>query len=89
MSGGIAFVYDPQKAFPKLCNRELVDFDPVDADDLITLTSMIEKHAQLTGSHRAGEILHNWGELHKHFVKVMPRDYKAVLAKNSELKVAG
>ena len=89
MSGGIAYVYDPNRAFPNLCNRELVDFDPLEADDLIILSTMIQKHFKLTQSSKANEILENWSRVHKYFVKVMPRDYKAVLEKSTKLKAAG
>ncbi len=89
MSGGMAYVFDPQNMFQRLCNHELVDLDPLETDDLFILSGMIEKHLKFTRSQRADEILKRWGTLHQHFVKVMPRDYKAVLQKKSELMVAG
>ena len=32
MSGGIAYVYDVKGKFASLCNREMVDLDPLDED---------------------------------------------------------
>ena len=34
MSGGIAYVYDPDGAFPALVNHEMVELEPLDDDDL-------------------------------------------------------
>ena len=33
MSGGIAYVYDPDDAFPALVNHEMVDLEPLDDED--------------------------------------------------------
>ena len=41
---------------------------------------MIQKHAQLTGSTVAQKVLADWKSLQSQFVKVMPRDYKRMLA---------
>ena len=41
---------------------------------------------QYTGSTVAREVLDNWGDSLKRFVKVMPTDYKRVLAETKEQK---
>jgi glutamate synthase (NADPH) large chain len=81
MSGGIAYVYDADQTFWQRCNTEMVGFDPMDKEDEETLRTMIETHYQLTGSTVAADILLNWTEALPKFIKVMPTDYKAVLAK--------
>ncbi len=80
MTGGIAYVYDPDGRFGDLCNTELVDIDPLDADDLGELRRLIEAHLEHTGSAVAERILTDWGRSSGQFVKVFPRDYKRVLA---------
>jgi glutamate synthase (NADPH/NADH) large chain len=87
MSGGIAYVYAPDKEeFRMNCNLELVDLDPVDdLDAAAELKELIEKHHIFTGSRTAREILDNWDRELGNFVMVMPRDYKRAL---SELKAA-
>jgi glutamate synthase (ferredoxin) len=40
---------------------------------------MIERHAELTGSTRAREVLDNWDKSLPKFIKVLPKDYKRVL----------
>ena len=81
MSGGIAYVLDADGAFPRRCNRELVDLDPLDsADDEAVLRELLERHLEHTGSAVAARVLATWPQVIADFVKVMPRDYKRVLA---------
>jgi glutamate synthase (ferredoxin) len=40
---------------------------------------MISRHAELTGSTRAAEVLAAWDQSLAKFVKVLPKDYKRVL----------
>jgi glutamate synthase (ferredoxin) len=44
------------------------------------LRALIERQADLTGSTRAAEVLANWDALLPKFVKIMPKDYKRMLA---------
>jgi glutamate synthase domain-containing protein 3 len=84
MSGGIAYVLDPDGLFPDRCNTELVDLDPVDAADAIELRELIAEHGERTGSPVASRVLERFDELLPAFVKVYPRDYKRALAELSE-----
>ncbi|MGE0877992.1 MAG: glutamate synthase large subunit [Acidimicrobiia bacterium] len=79
MSGGVAFVYDPNGLFHSLVNYEMVELEPMDGDDREWLRSTIEKHAELTGSTVAARILAGWTTEQARFRKVMPQDYKRVL----------
>ncbi len=84
MSGGIAYVYDPNKTFHNQCNMGMVDLDPLDSEDIITLTSLLSNHVTYTGSTLAEKMLAD--KFLTDFIKVFPRDYKAVLAKNKTNK---
>jgi glutamate synthase (NADPH/NADH) large chain len=79
MSGGIAYVYDQENTFSDYCNRELVEFDPMEEEDKIALKELISNHFEYTGSTVAKDILDNWNAALEKFIKVMPRDYKKVL----------
>lgn len=80
MSGGIAYVWDPQHRLLENCNLELVDLEKVeDVHEIAELKEWIEKHQNYTGSTRAAEILDSWDTSLAQFVKVMPRDYKKAL----------
>ncbi len=80
MSGGIAYVYDPAGAFPGHCNMEMVELEPLKkTEDIDVVRSLLEKHVRYTGSTVADELLANWDETLKKFVRVMPLEYKRVM----------
>jgi glutamate synthase domain-containing protein 3 len=80
MSGGIAYVYDPDDVFSLHCNLGMVDLEKLeDADDITELVEMITSHMELTGSAVAHRILNDWDNQVGRFVKVMPIDYRRVL----------
>jgi glutamate synthase (NADPH/NADH) large chain len=83
MSGGIAYIYDVRGQFPSLCNKEMVDLDPVGAGDIPELKDMIQRHYAYTGSAVAKFVLDDFENQLQHFVKVFPRDYKKVLLEKS------
>ncbi|HYG19469.1 MAG TPA: glutamate synthase large subunit [Ohtaekwangia sp.] len=81
MSGGIAYVFDPEHALERLCNREMVELETMEEEDKTEVKAMIQRHFKYTGSDPAEWVLENWDAAVELFVKVMPRDYKAVLQK--------
>ncbi len=86
MSGGIAYVLDEEGAFAKRCNMGMVDFEALAPADAAELRAMVAEHEQRTDSPVARRVLAEWEELLARgaFVKVMPRDYKRVLAELAE-----
>ena len=84
MSGGVAFVYDEFNRFSQRVNRELVDLEALESADIQLIRGMIEKHYTYTESKTALSIITDWENQIKKFVRVMPRDYKAVLLKKKE-----
>ena len=84
MSGGVAYVWDPAMDFSKKCNLESFEIETLSsATDIIELKALVENHLTHTGSSLAQDILHNWNEKLTEFVKVMPTDYKRVLAERA------
>ena len=83
MSGGVAYVLDQEGDFGRRCNRDMVDLEPLDADDATFVHDVVARHVELTGSQRGQWILDHWTSLVEHdgggFIKVMPRDYRRVL----------
>ena len=89
MSGGIAYVLDEDGGFAGRCNLELVELEPVAAqDDIDELRTMIEEHREATGSPVAERLLADWDAALARFVKVMPTDYKRVLDERRERELA-
>jgi glutamate synthase (NADPH/NADH) large chain len=86
MSGGIAYVYDVKQQFAALCNKEMVDLDPLTAEDAQALNDMITRHYAYTGSTVARFVLDDFENQLKNFVKVFPTDYKKALQEKSKVK---
>jgi glutamate synthase (NADPH/NADH) large chain len=81
MSGGIAYVYDPNDEFITRCNLAMVELEKMtDEKDVTYVRMMVEKHRQYTDSPVADFILKNWNNSLKKFHKVMPIEYKRALA---------
>jgi glutamate synthase (ferredoxin) len=90
MSGGIAYILDADGTFHTHCNLDMVDLDRVESpEEIAELKSLIERHAELTGSTRAAEILAAWEETLPQFIKVLPKDYKRVLLAMDRVIAAG
>ena len=80
MSGGIAYVYDPENKFVNgLCNTETIDFEAILAEDAADLKGWIEKHVLYTDSKLGERLLADWDNSLQHFVRVMPTEYKKAL----------
>ena len=86
MSGGIAYVYDVKGQFASLCNKEMVDLDPLDVEDVQVLNDMITSHYAYTGSTVARFVLDDFENQLKNFVKVFPKDYKKALQEKGKVK---
>ena len=85
MSGGIAYVWDSAGTFRQKVNKEMVDLEPLDQNDLDYLKDRIEKHVEYTDSSRGRALLDGWQAEQSRFVKVMPIDYKRALAELRKL----
>jgi glutamate synthase (NADPH/NADH) large chain len=89
MSGGIAYVYDPDGQFPSNVNYEMVELEHVGGEDEEWLRAAINRHGSFTESAVAERILAAWTVEVSRFRKVMPRDYKRVLAVQAESAAEG
>jgi len=89
MSGGVAYVYDPDDRFPSLVNYQMVELEPLNASDREWLRATIERHREYTGSDVADLLLAQWESEVESFRKVMPEDYKRVLNVMQEASASG
>jgi glutamate synthase (NADPH/NADH) large chain len=90
MSGGIAYVWDPQGEFRMNCNLGMVELEKVEsAEEVSELLEMVEKHEEYTGSTIATALLDDWTSALQEFVMVMPTDYKRVLIERQTHEVDG
>ncbi len=86
MSGGVAYVLDLDAG---LVNPEMVDLDPLSAEDVGRLHALLRRHMEETDSERAAELLDDWPASVPRFTAVMPKDYKRVLRLRAEAEENG
>jgi glutamate synthase (NADPH/NADH) large chain len=86
MSGGTAYVLDLRET---RLNGEMVDLDPLDPEDVDLVRTLVQRHTEATGSTVGRALLDDWAQAAGRFSKVMPRDYKNVLAARSAALEAG
>jgi len=90
MSGGIAYIWDPDALFAPNCNMEMVALEEIETtEETEELRGLIRRHADYTGSTVAQQLLSNWERAVKEFVKVMPTDFKRVLEERKAAVSAG
>ncbi|MFI5455626.1 MAG: glutamate synthase large subunit [Isosphaerales bacterium] len=89
MSGGSAFVLDQSHDFPKRCNMEMVDIEPLSRrDDIELVRDLLIQHAACTGSPVAMKLLKDWKQALEMFVKVIPLDYRRILLEQNPAAAA-
>ncbi|MFG1611654.1 glutamate synthase large subunit [Nonomuraea wenchangensis] len=86
MSGGIAYLLDLRQ---ERVNREMVAVEELSAADAEFLKEVVEKHFAETGSPVAKELLADWEAALGRFGKIMPTDYKRVLAAAEAARIEG
>jgi glutamate synthase (NADPH/NADH) large chain len=77
MSGGVAYLLDPD---PGQVNTEMADLEPLGDEDAGPLEDLIRRHLAETGSVVAARLLADWPAAAGRFARVMPKDFKRVLA---------
>ena len=80
MSGGLAYVLDPNRVFDFYCNMDMVEISLVDDKlDREELEELVRRHCHYTGSVIARKLLNDWNRYVDDFIKVIPIEYKHVL----------
>ena len=81
MSGGIAYVLDIQGDFAQQANVSMVGLEKVEKSaEIAELRAIIQRHVDYTKSAHGQQVLANFDAFLPKFVKVLPKDYKRMLA---------
>lgn len=90
MSGGIAYIYDPNHDLYTCLNKQLVNTYEVSGKaDIETLTQLLKNHYKYTNSDVAQKILSNLDHELSNFKKIVPKDYEKITTLIQELKAKG
>jgi len=75
MTGGMAFVHDPQNRFDAMANHDTIVWAPIRSSywDGV-LRGLVEEHEARTGSRRARKMLANWSDAVGAFWQVVPKE---------------
>ncbi|MBR0201967.1 MAG: glutamate synthase large subunit [Bacteroidaceae bacterium] len=88
MSGGLAYVYDPDHTFDYFCNMDMVELSLVeDGVSRKELLELIRQHYLHTGSALSGRMLDDWHRYIEDFIQVTPIEYKRVLEEEKMAKL--
>jgi glutamate synthase domain-containing protein 3 len=83
MSGGVAYVSDEDGTFLARCNKGMVEVEDLkEPEDLAQVKQLLEEHVHRTASVRATAILASWPMSARRMRKVIPTEYRKVLAAN-------
>jgi len=88
MTGGQAFVYDPDGHLGMRLNRQLVDAAIPDDNQRADLRFLVECHRELTGSNRAAVMLADWDATVRAFWRVAPLGEAARIGRGGAARVA-
>ena len=81
MSGGVAYVLDLAGDFAKQANTSMVGLEKLEKPtEIAELRAIIQRHVDYTKSARGQQVLANFDTYVPKFVKVLPKDYKRMLA---------
>lgn len=90
MSGGVAYVYDPNHDLYMRLNKQLVNTYEVSGKaDKEVLEELLNKHYTYTDSDVAKKILSNLDKELSNFKKIVPKDYEKITTLIQELKTKG
>lgn len=90
MSGGVAYVYDPNHDLYMRLNKQLVNtYEVTGKADKEVLEELLNKHYTYTNSDVAKKILSNLDEELSNFKKIVPKDYEKITTLIQELKTKG
>lgn len=90
MSGGIAYIYDPNHDLYTRLNKQLVNTYEVSGKaDIETLTQLLKNHYKYANSDVAQKILSNLDHELSNFKKIVPKDYEKITTLIQELKAKG
>ncbi len=90
MSGGIGYVLDETGDFAQRVNLQMVGIEKLESTaEIAAVHDLIERHFDYTKSTRAQQILAAWAQYVPKFVKVMPKDYKRMLASIDRAQAQG
>jgi glutamate synthase (NADPH/NADH) large chain len=92
MTGGIAWIWDPDKRFDRVANPDSIDWYPLaDMPDehVDSYRVILEMHAERTGSKRARKLLDNWEQTLSETLFIVPKEVAGRILGKAPVAKAG
>ena len=89
MTGGTAYIWDPDNQFEKMANPEAIDWYPLaemKADHIAEAKALIEEHFKRTKSLRAKDLLENWETTTREILMIVPKEIAHLLLGDTKPK---
>ena len=86
MTGGVAYIYNPEGDMERKINPSYVFIDEMDEDDFKFVEQLIHKHLAYTNSKVAKRIIDNWEAEKEKIVKISPVEVKKASPETDEVK---
>ena len=87
MSGGLAYIFQEDNKLDQQFNTEMILLESLASKDYDFIKYQLKEHHRLTGSSKAARILDSWDLVKDKFIKVFPKEYKAVLDRKNKVLV--
>jgi glutamate synthase (ferredoxin) len=89
MSGGVAYVYDEYRTLAGRCNHDMVELTELTDGEYEQVRTLIEEHVERTASPRGIKLLYQFADARRHFVKVIPHEYRLIMERADYEQVRG
>ena len=92
MTGGVAYIWDPEKRFEHVANPDAIDWYAVsdmDQKHIDVFKMMLEIHKERTGSARAAELLQEWDQTLADTLMIVPKEISERVLGDSKIKKVG
>ena len=89
MSGGVAYVYDELQTLTERCNHDMVELMRPTEVELERVRELMSEHVERTASPRGIKLLYQFEEARRHFVKVIPREYRQIMERADREQAGG
>jgi glutamate synthase (NADPH/NADH) large chain len=90
MTGGVAFVWDPEQRFERFANPDSIDWHSLagmPTEHIESCRALVQEHADRTGSIRANELLAEWNTAINQILMIVPKEIAHLLLPKAKPKV--
>ena len=92
MTGGVAFIWDPESRFEQVANPDAIDWyrlPDLPASHADVFRGLVAEHAQRTQSRRAAQLLEDWDTSLEQTLMIVPKEIASLILGETQVKKTG